>query len=256
MKTSLFTLAALAITTAASAGVTENPLYAPAAGKFYSVTGVEIGPKSRMDKSMYTGISEKFGYGVTDAFNVALDLGYDSYSSDFKNGGGVKNGLSGYGLNLAWRYAGGGFIGDLYGRYGSVLKNRATKLAGIGVGPTNSASSDLTIGTRFGVKKDAYTVSGKIEYDYSKAGDDKDGYYLFGVDGQYQFVPAFSANLGLEYIKANGDIDIGKRPLNYVVGLNWDINPENVATLYIRDNLRSDDGEKDTAYGVKYGVQF
>jgi hypothetical protein len=227
-KVSLLSLvAALIATTGASAG-TENPLYAPAAGKAYSIT------EYRSFDGDDWWAKETIGYGISDRWQV-----YGAF--DYMNQDQGDDGMDFINLNASYKYLNSSLTGYIYGGYETYLdKDIAGKY------------DAYTVGTSIGKVAPKYTVAGHAEYTLVSpdVGDDLNTFKV-GVDGLYQFASQFSGLLGFEYEEFDqSGID---NPVWAKVDLNYNVTSNSVATLFYKTDIAED--EKDE-YGVRYGIQF
>lgn len=231
-KVSLLSLlTVLAISTGAKANV-ENPLYAPSEGKFYSKT--EAGYSDKDWK-----FAEKFGYGITNRFNIAGTVDY--YLNDDDD---VEDGFSSFKLDAGYRLNGGNVKTDLYASY-------ATDIDEDVLANYDSYEAGLKVGTI----KNKYTLAGKLGYQYIDLKDEEiDSHnFVVGAEGVYQFDDRVSGQLGVEYTLvdevgfiADEDTVQLRAQVNYLKGGLW--------SIFYTTELKADDIE-DTV-GLKYGIQF
>lgn len=231
-KVSLLSLlTVLAISTGAKANV-ENPLYAPTEGKFYSKT--EAGYSDKDWK-----FAEKFGYGITNRFNIAGTVDY--YLNDDSA---YEDGFGSFRLDAGYRLHNGSFKTDLYASYQTDIDEEVL------------ANYDAyEAGLKFGKVKNKYTLAGKLGYQYIDLKDfDVDSHnFVVGAEGVYQFDDRVSGQLGVEYTLVDevgfiaGEDTVQLRAqLNYLKGGLW--------SIFYTTELKADDIE-DTV-GLKYGIQF
>ncbi|MBD5405171.1 hypothetical protein HDR59_01320 [bacterium] len=241
-KVSLLSLlSVLAISTAAGAH-TENPFYAPAEGKVYSITSVEMGDQFKgVDDSTLT-IREKVGYGITNKLSVngSIDYLFDSYMGEAFE----EDGLGMFNFGLTYRYLTGSMLADAYFNYGTSMDKDVWY-----------DNNTLTFGTKFGKRTSKYAVAGLVEYRYvdDKAYNENYNQFEFGVEGMYQFNPTWSANLSLNYEMLDDfygdDVD---NPLYLKPQVNVTTSTGTISAYYKTDLA----GDFEDAMGVKYGVQF
>ena len=237
-KVSLLSLlSVLAISTAAGAH-TENPFYAPAEGRVYSITSVELGDQYKNAPDSTLSIREKVGYGITNRLNVSgsIDYLFDSFM-----GGQKEDGLGMFNFGLTYRYLTGSILADAWFNYGTSMDKDVWY-----------DNNTLTFGTKFGKRTSKYAIAGLAQYSYvdDKAKNDNYNQFAFGVEGMYQFNRTWSANLSLEYdIMDDDNLD---DPLFFKPQVNVTTSVGTISAYYKTD-LAGDYAE---AMGVKYGVQF
>ena len=239
-KVSLLSLlSVLAISTAAGAH-TENPFYAPAEGKVYSITSVEMGDQDKDAPETTLTIREKVGYGITNKLSVngSIDYLFDSYMGDT---GKEEDGLGMFNFGLTYRYLTGSMLADAYFNYGTSMDKDVWY-----------DNNTLTFGTKFGKRTSKYAVAGLAQYSYVDDKENNENYnqFAFGVEGMYQFNPTWSANLSLEYDIM--DYEDEDDPLFLKPQVNVTTSAGTISAYYKTDLA----GDFEDAMGVKYGVQF
>jgi len=221
-----------------------NPLYRPAANRFYSVTAISTDTKFNT-----WGLGEEFGYGITDSLSVFLTgLGstykFDDYSWD------------NYGGGLSFRYLNDtNWKGDVYGKVqqNGVINSTDNKFF--------AGSYLWTAGTKFGYTTCDWTVNGLFEYDYTHVVgsgnvtlDDSPKSYNVGVEGQYAFNAAW--NLVASVIYTMPDLS----DYNYFsgkLGVNYNIDATKYLGLYAFQNLdNSGKFNDDTGLAIQFGIDF
>ncbi len=242
-KVSLLSLlSVLAISTAVGAH-TENPFYAPAEGKVYSITSVEMGDQFKGAEESTLTIREKVGYGITNRLNISgsVDYLFDSYAGEAEK---EEDGLGMFNFGIAYRYFSGSMIGDAYFNYGTSMDKDVWY-----------DNNTLTFGTKFGKRTSKYAIAGLAQYSYVDDKSENENYnqFAFGVEGMYQFNKTWSANLSLEYDML--DDENGKEvddPLYFKPQVNVTTSAGTISAYYKTDLA----GDYEESMGVKYGVQF
>lgn len=253
--TSLLTVFAASGAMAANA-IDGNPLYMPKAGAFYSVTGLA----SHSENSNAFGLTEEFGYGVTDklAVNVTTtmaedeefdyvaweDMTFNATFRAFDKGAWKVDAIAGYG------------VGPVWGDHKSFLDERYTDYA-------------WTAGVRGGYTTSVWTVAGHVAFNY--LGDesfnwDEEGVHVWtlGVDGQYVIDSNWNLVAGVEYAGITDDGFRNAGSWEGYFGVNYNFDSTKFIGAYVNASMNhqggdaADEWELDdgVGYGVKFGIQF
>ncbi len=230
-KVSLLSLlAVLAVSTAANANV-EDPLYAPAEGKFYSKTEV-----NKQDSAY--NISEEIGYGITNRFFVAGTIDYQNDTDS------DSDGVSFWKIGGKYRLSSGKVITNFYLDY---MQGIEEKIWG-------DDASILNTGFQIGTRTAKYTLAANAGLNRVDDGMFDSNNLALCVKGAYNFDDRLSGSLAFDYIlndDFNAETDTEDSlsmtaQINYQKGGLW--------SLYYKTELKAD-GVDDTI-GLKYGVQF
>ncbi len=248
--TSLFAMFAVSSVQAANV-ISNNPLYRPTAGHFYSIT----------DATTWTGVEDDFrdwtfgtklGYGITDRLAFSMNTSVDVYrpkemsdSTDWSVFGGE---LSFRGIDDAnWKM-------DVYG--------------GLDVIGWDWYDEDLNIyiwkvGTRGGYVSGDWTLSAMAEYNYFNTeafnwGDedefDKNHDWIFGLDGQYSMDNNWNLTAGVRYLVYEDYND--DNPIVGTFGVNYNFDSTKFIGLYAERQLNAESNDDRYNWGVKFGIDF
>jgi murein DD-endopeptidase MepM/ murein hydrolase activator NlpD len=218
-----------------------NPLYRPAAGRFYSITTAST------DTDFKTwGLGEEFGYGITDRLSVFLNLAGSTYKFDDFS-------FDMYGGGLSFRYLNDtNWKGDVYG-----------KVAQLGV--IDSVNNEFfagayqwTAGTKFGYATCGWTVNGLVEYDFTHIvglGEAFDGLktYKVGAEGQYVFTADWNVVGSVVYVMPD------LSDFNYYtgkIGVNYNIDTTKYLGFYVFQELHDGDFADNTGLAIQFGIDF
>ena len=251
-KLVLTSLLAVFAATGANAAINDNPMYRPDQGRFYSVTELA----SNTENADSWGLTEKFGYGITDraSFWIATDLSEGEWF-DTMGWNAFQVGVD-YRLldDMNWKV-------DAYASYelNPVWGDHESFL------DENSTIYKWGVGVRAGYVTDMLTVAGHVEFNYLNAesfnwGDDGFHSLIAGLDGFLSLDSNWALMLGVEYTGwlddevENGGLWTGK------FGVNYNINEDMFVGAYISGEMSHRTGDWEIAdgmgFGVKFGAQF
>ena len=245
--TSLLTV--FAVSGAHAANIIDgNPLYRPGEGRFYSNFAVESHSEAIED----WGITEEFGYGVTDKLALFLKTGIsETESFDTASWNEFAVGLNYRVFDMgAWK-------ADVYGVYtlNPVWGERVPFL------DEDATEYTWTLGARAGYVGNGWTVAGHIEFDYGNIesfnwGDDGIHSLKLGLDGQYLLDDKWNLVAGVEYTGMLDDVyeDAGRWAGK--VGVNYNIDETKYLGAFITGEMQHDTGEWEWADGFGFGVNF
>lgn len=264
-------LAVFAISGAHAANVIDgNPLYMPKAGHFYSETALG----SSSNEVDIVGLSEEFGYGVSDRFAISAKTAlreadwFDKYE------------WSHLGLNATYRVLDAGvYKADLFAGYsaGGVNVPRFGNIGALMINDghdTDWFKKDATfytwtIGARVGYTTGDFTIAAHAAMDYFDEESFKWGHagaHLLnaGVDAQVVLNKNLSILTGAEYSTVYEEYSekIGWWGLTF--GANYNIDATKYIGAYITKEVLHDsastDGKWDVAdgfgLGAKFGIDF
>ena len=246
-------LAMFAVSGAHAANIIDgNPLYMPKAGNFYSVTALG----SHSEHTEDWGLSEEFGYGVTDklAINVETSVSeqesFDAYGWDEISVNGAFRALD----NGAWKL-------DLVGGYGvtPVYPYHRPFMA------KEDTMYGWMVGVRGGYVADSWTVAGHVMFSYIgdetfNWGDEGMHLWIAGVDGQLLLDANWNLVAGLEYTGMSDDWAKNAGSWTGEFGVNYNINPSAFVGAYINTEVAHYTGdwefEDGFGFGMKFGIDF
>lgn len=229
--------------------ISNNPLYRPAEGHFYSVT----------DAATETGVEDDFrdwylgtqlGYGITDklsiAFNTVINPAWPKDSPDYTDWQNFGGELSFRGIDEAnWKM-------DVYGQlnvYGSDWHDKDMNMY------------HWTVGTRGGYVAEDWTLAGVLEYTYNntEAFNWGDEFYMnhnwtFGLDGQYIFNNNWNATAGLRYYLIE-DYTLDD-PIMGNFGINYNFDSTKFIGMYVERQLNAESYDDSYGWGVRFGIDF
>ena len=253
-KLVLTSLAAVFAVSAAQAAnvINDNPLYRPDQGNFYSMTGLS----SDTNSTTTVGLSEEFGYGITDrlAVGIAMTMSENNWF-DQSDWGTLGIGVNYRLLDMAnWK-------ADVYGSYGvgPVWAYRASFM-----------DKDLTwynwnVGVRAGYMTETWTVAGHVAFDYVNTesfnwGDDGFHSILAGVDGFLSLNQNWALLIGAEYTGWLDDEFENAGSWAAKFGANYNIDANKFIGAYISGEMSHRTGDWEIAngfgFGAKFGIQF
>ena len=229
--------------------ISNNPLYRPMAGHFYSITdaATETGVE---DDFRDWNFATKLGYGITDRLSIALNTAFNMYVpagapdyTDWQNFGGELNfrGID----DANWKM-------DVYGKlnvYGSDWHDEDLNMY------------HWTIGTRGGYVADDWTLAAMAEYTYNntEAFNWDEEFYMnhnwtFGLDGQYMFDNNWNVTAGLRYYLIE-DYTLDD-PITGTFGINYNFDSTKFVGLYMERQLNAESNDDSYGWGVKFGIDF
>lgn len=249
-------LAFFAVSGANAANIIDgNPLYRPGEGRFYSVTSVGSHTKA-VDE---VGISEEFGYGITDRLAVVMET--SAGQADWFDA--MSWNTLGIGLNYrmidsgAWKadLMAGYSMAPVWGDHMSFMDKDKTFY-------------DWTVGVRGGYVGEGFTIAGHVMFDYVNSesfnwNDEGIHTMRFGVDGQLLLSDMWNLVAGAEYT-AWIDEDMWEMDLgtwDFMFGANYNIDETKFIGAYIsKEMVHAAEGEWDMldgfGFGVKFGIDF
>ena len=274
-------IAVFAVSGAHAANVIDgNPLYMPKANHFYSVT--ELG--SHSEKSVY-GLSEEFGYGITDKLAVSLstmlleDNVFDQFAWD-----NMALGVTFRALDMGpWKVdaLAAYKVGNVY------LHNKDLRPADDNFWFDKDLTEyTWTAGVRGGYTTSKFTVAAKALFNYENTnsfnwnGDEgHQGLHTLtlGVDGQYVLCDklnlvgsvAYTGVLDKEYRGTPGAKYENEGKWDAELGVNYNIDATKFVGLYVNgtvdhwkgdaDEARTDKGwgfQDGFGFGAKFGIDF
>ena len=251
-KLVLTSLLAVFAATGANAAINDNPMYRPDQGRFYSVTELA----SHTENIDTWGLTEKFGYGITDRASLYVSTGLaEGEWFDMMRWGDFEIGAD-YRLldNMNWKidaYA-SYMVSPVWGDHQPFLDEDNTFYT-------------WGVGVRAGYVTDMWTVAGHVEFNYLNAesfnwGDDGFHSLIAGLDGFLSLDSNWALMLGAEYTGwlddevENGGLWTGK------FGVNYNIDEDMFVGAYISGEMSHRTGDWEIAdgmgFGVKFGAQF
>ena len=245
-----------------------NPLYLPSAGHFYSVTTAG----THTEGETPWGISEEFGYGITDRFAVQLSTSATENSNfDYMS-------WDDFGLDLAYRVIDdGGWKLDIVGAYtvDPVWGDHRPFLK------QEDTSYTWTAGVRGGYVGDGWTIAGHAAFNYwntksfnwsESAGEQGVHSLVLGLDGQFVIDQNWNLIAGVEYSGILDDEYRGVPEIKVKNAGSWDgyfgVNYNFDATKYIgayvagsMNHLGGDEHDEwkfdhGFGYGIQFGIDF
>lgn len=247
-------LAVFAVSGAHAANVIDgNPLYRPDQGRFYSVTSL----RSHTQNTDIVSLGEEFGYGITDklAVMVKTHLAQGDWF-EINNWGNTSIGLNYRAIDM------GNWKADVFGSYAvtPVWGDHASFL------DEDLTSYIWTVGVRGGYTTGAWTVAGRVEFDYVNSesfnwGDDGLHQLTFGLDGQLVLNSEWSLLAGVEYETNTDNWDQKPGVWTGTLGANYNIDETKFVGVYVGKEMRhAGDGEWKVmdgfAFGAKFGIDF
>lgn len=219
----------------------DSPLFMPATRHFYSISALEnressfvqnrddeFFPEIRLKQSYY-GLSEEFGYGVTDEFSMemAIDGGRQKLGDDGISLANLSLGAVYRAINQRmWKldFIGGYTIDTLWNSLNGFFEKDVT-------------SYTWTGGVRGGYETSRFTIAGKLLFNYNNTemfSGDRAGLksLLLGLDGQLVINKRWSIVAGIGYNKFQN------RLINSTVeGAGWTWDPINDYTYFSMNHL-------------------
>lgn len=254
-KLVLTSLAAVFAVSAAQAAnvINDNPLYRPDQGNFYSMTGLS----SDTNSTTTVGLSEEFGYGITDrlAVGIAMTMSENNWF-DQSDWGTLGIGVNYRLLDMAnWK-------ADVYGSYGvgPVWAYRASFM-----------DKDLTwynwnVGVRAGYMTETWTVAGHVEFDYVNSesfnwGDDGLHLISMGLDAFFALNDSWSLLAGAEYTGIMDDRVENAGTWEGKLGANYNMDDNKFLGIYMTKEMAHTGAGQWTiadgfGFGAKFGIQF
>ncbi|MCL2538591.1 MAG: LysM peptidoglycan-binding domain-containing protein [Alphaproteobacteria bacterium] len=219
-----------------------NPLYRPAAGRFYSIT--TLGTDTAFD---IWGLGTELGYGITDRLSLFVNLAGSTYKFDDYS-------WDSYGAGLSFRYLNDkNWKGDVYGKF-----NQLGVIDSID-GRFFTGAYNWTAGTKFGYTTCGWTLAGLFEYDWLTipgVGDTFDGFktYRVGAEGQYVFTKRWNVVAGITY-------EMPEFIENYFtgkLGVNYNFTNTAYLGLYATQAMGEKSGKlaDDTGLALQFGIEF
>ena len=269
-KIALTSLMGIVVATAATAGnvISDNPLYRPSEGHFYSVTALEGYAGFDNEKAndyRYWTAGEQMGYGITDKLAVTVET---QASASYPQGPVSQDNYSWDNLMVGLNYRlinKGSAKLDVYGKIGQLY----TENLGIATtGGLETVAYLWTAGMNAGVVMNDWIVSGTAEYNYWK--DDVDGakidfsIWKLAMDAQYMMNKEWSVTAGLGYTIVEADDVIapyakplyGNEDIDAKLGVNYNIDSSKYAGIYFAKTLNADYNKDAFAFGAKFGIDF
>ena len=255
--TSLVSVFAVSAANAANV-INNNPLYRPEAGQFYSVTSVG----SHTEDSKIVGLSEEFGFGVTDHLAVAVSTsGAQSDWFDMSSWNNLSVGLNYRAMDM------GNWKGDIFGAYtvNGVLPYKGSFL------DKDATVYNWTAGVRAGYATADWTVAGHVAYDYigseSFNWDDEGIHFLrAGMDGQLVLNQYWNLTAGAEYSAILDDKVFGEKiehpgAWSAKFGANFNFDSDKFIGAYITKEMEHTEAGKweiadGFGFGATFGIQF
>ncbi len=255
--TSLFAVFAVSGAHAANV-INDNPLYRPEAGKFYSVTSVA----SHTKNSKTVGLTEDFGYGITDRLAVAVSTtAAQSDWFDMSSWNDFAFGVNYRALDM------GNWKGDVFGAYtvNSILPYRGSFL------DKDATWYNWTVGARAGYEMAGWSVAGHIAFDYANSESfnwNDEGIHSLraGLTGLLALNSNWSLVAGVEYSTILDD-EINHVKIEHpgqwdgTFGVNYNIDSDKFVGAYISKTMDHDaagdwDVQDGFAFGAKFGIDF
>ena len=248
-------LAFFAVSGAHAANIIDgNPLYRPGEGRFYSNFAVESHSEAIED----WGITEEFGYGITNNLAVFMKTGLSEQEGfDMMSWDEFTVGLNYRVIDMgAWK-------GDVYGIYS------LNPVWGDHVPFLDKDVTDYTwtIGMRGGYVGEGWMLAGHIDFDYLNSesfnwGDDGKHRLSVGVDGQLVLCPQWNLIAGVEYTGILDDEkpagvevkDAGK--WTGKIGANYNLDETKYIGAYFMGEMEHSTGDWEWVDGFGFGVNF
>lgn len=247
-------LAVFAVSGAHAANIIDgNPLYRPGEGHFYN----EFNIASHSENADTWGITEEFGFGVTDRLSIGLKTSVNEYEWFDK---GADWGVFGVGLNYRLIDM-GNWKGDVYGSYGlNPVWGYQTSFL-----DKDATSYNWAIGVRGGYVGDGWTVAAHFAFDYSNSesfnwNDDGIHKLTFGVDGQFVLTDQWNLVAGVEYTGLTDSWAEDDGHWSGKFGVNYNLDASKYIGLYVSGDIDHSTGdwefEDGVGFGAKFGIDF
>ena len=251
-KLVLTSLLAVFAATGANAAINDNPMYRPDQGRFYSVTELA----SHTENIDTWGLTEKFGYGITDRASLYVSTGLaEGEWFDAMGWGDFEIGAD-YRLldDMNWKV-------DAYASYmvSPVWDDHQPFL------DEDYTSYTWGVGVRAGYVTDMWTVAGHVEFNYLNTesfnwGDDGMHSLIAGLDGFLSLDSNWALMLGAEYTGVLDDEAENAGLWTGKFGVNYNIDEDMFVGAYISGEMSHGTGDWEIAdgmgFGVKFGAQF
>ncbi|MDR1477231.1 MAG: transporter [Rickettsiales bacterium] len=258
----------------------ENPLYNPAAGRFYSKTNYNMAPVKDYDSSM--SLTEEFGYGITDRWTVSASIGY-GWMDEALNLGGDGSGISNLGLGVLYKPVdSNGFVWTVKSGFMLDTGDRLVDQYPIGLPIADMGKDDDTfnLSTMAGYEFDGgFALAAELGY-MLDLGTDKDyadykygdtSLYFLNLAGQFDLGRYWSLNLAYRHQGMTHKF-LGQKAIDtddIVLGANWQATDSTLLTVYADYDATSgsdrsymvarssaDGDDNRWSFGLRAGVQF
>ena len=259
-----------------------NPLYMPNANQFYSLA--ELGSHSGSTSIKTWGLTEEFGYGITDRFAVAVyttvldEQSFDQWSwqdlaleATFR-----AMDVGTFKTDVVFGYA----VSPVWANHRPFLEQK-NNLGADGYYDGTGTGYTWAFGVRGGYQTPYLTIAGRALFEYWNTESfnwyeepGKQGLHVIvlGLDGQFELVNDFNLTAGIEYMGfldsewygipgatvENAGTWTGK------LGINYNIDYHKYVGAYVECSLNHQGGEdynqwefdNGFGFGAKFGIAF